>query len=150
MNHNLLLEISLNNAKSSSCVAIDSARLRPEQEAWHHPRWFGTQSCRVIICLCSITLDFCKPPPQSSFGDRRWVVDSCFNPRDFDEPRWQSISTANLTLGLTRQFRAFSAHQFPLFPPFLFRCAYILLSLVYIKTKTLSWRSEKPTKTRSY
>ena len=75
MNHNLLLEISLNGAKSSSCVAIDSARPLPEQEAWHHPRWFGTESCRVIICLCSITLSFCKPPPQSPFGDRRWVID---------------------------------------------------------------------------
>ena len=78
MNRNLLLEISLNDVKSSSCVAIDSARLRPEQEAWHHPRWFGTESCRVIICLCSITLGFCKPPPQSPFGDGRWVIDQVF------------------------------------------------------------------------
>ena len=75
MNRNLLLEISLNDTKSSSCVAIDSARPRPEQEVWHHPRWFGTQSCRVVICLCSITLGFCKPPPQSPFGDGRWVID---------------------------------------------------------------------------
>ena len=75
MNRNLLLEISLNDTKSSSCVAIDSARLHPEQEAWLHPRWFGTESCRVIICLCSITLGFCKPPPQSPFGDGRWVID---------------------------------------------------------------------------
>ena len=76
MNRNLFLEINLDDTKSSSCVAIDSARLRPEQEAWHHPRWFGTESCRVIICLCSITLGFCKPPLQPPFGDGRWVIDS--------------------------------------------------------------------------
>ena len=47
-----------------------------------------------------------------------------FNPRTFCEVRWQSISTANLTLELTRQFRVFSAHQSPLLTSIWFGCAY--------------------------
>ncbi len=106
-------------------------------------------SCSVAVFSQSAHQLRCDLIHDAIFYLGRRFIRVCFNPRDFDEPRWQSISTANLTLGLTRQFRAFSAHQFPLFPPFWFRCAYILLSLVYIKTKTLSWRSEKHTKTRS-
>ena len=89
MNRNLLLEISLNDTKSSSCVAIDSARLHPEQEAWRHPRWFGTESCRVIICLCSITLSFYK----------RWVIDNF--PQTYAPTSQRSTVTDNTNTSFT-------------------------------------------------
>ena len=30
-------------------IAIDSAQLHTEREAWHHPRCFGTESCCVVF-----------------------------------------------------------------------------------------------------
>ena len=63
---------------------------------------------------------------------RRFI---CFPSVSIRASTWDAIANfvlANLTLGLTRQFRTFSAHQSPRYPPLWFGCAYKKYGFLYL------------------